>query len=248
MKRILGTAGLFALLAAFSFTNNASAQCVTGTGTNILLKWDANGFAFESPSNPTLNVSPAGNVLTVLASPSLLCGPLAGIPLNDPNNEVVVVLSGLVSGGTVTAPFGTSGTKWTTRYTVGQFQVIQHTPVVVRGYTVTSVPSPGVALAQYTVAGTVLLSGPVDSLVTVVTRSSFGAINGSFRGGYRVTGGTQRSSFCNGAIVPGLLNGLWDVVNVPAGYSAHPNGKFDAPDCTTPTHTSTWGQLKSLDR
>jgi len=246
MKRILGTAALFALLAA-SFTPVAHAQCVTGTGTNILLKWDANGFAFETPANPVTNVSPTGNVLTILASPSLLCGPLAGIPVNDPSFEETLVLYGLGSSGTVVTPFGTSGTKWTTIYRNGVFALYQHSPVVVRGYTTATVPSPGVAFPQYA-NGTILLGGPVDSLVTVITKSSFGAINGSFKGAYRVAGGTYRLAFCNGAVVPGLFDGLWDIQSQPASYSAHPNGKFDAPDCTTPARTSTWGKLKALYR
>ncbi len=247
MKRILGTAALFTLLAAASLTSNAHAQCVTGTGTNILLKWDANGFASETPANPVGNISPAANVLTILASPSLLCGPLAGINLADPTSEVTLVLGGLVSQGTVTTPFGSSGTKWTTVYRNGGFNLYQHTPVVVRGYTSATVPAPAVALPQYA-NGTVLLGGNVDSLVTVITKSSFGVINGSFKGAYRVTGGSYRLSFCNGAQVPGLLDGLWDIQSQPAGYSAHPNGKFDAPDCTTPTRQSTWGKIKTLYR
>lgn len=247
MKRILGTAALFTLLAAASLTSNAHAQCVTGTGTNILLKWDGNGFAYELPANPVLNVSPAGNSLTILASPSLLCGPLAGINLADPSSEVTVVLNALTSQGTVTSPFGSSGTKWTTVYRNGAFNVYQHSPVVVRGYTSSTVPSPAVATPQYA-NGLVLLGGNVDSLVTVITKSSFGVINGSFRGAYRVTGGSYRLAFCNGAQVPGLFDGLWDIQSQPAGYSAHPNGKFDAPDCTTPARQSTWGKLKSLYR
>ena len=63
-------------------------------------------------------------------------------------------------------------------------------------------------------------------------QDQLGNINGSLRGQYRVLGGTMGGSLCNNA--PGLMNGLWFPDNPPAGYSAHHNGKYDAPDCATP--------------
>ena len=93
-----------------------------------------------------------------------------------------------------------------------------------------------------------ILSGPIDSLTTVITKSSLGSVSGSFRGRYRVTGGTYASQFCNGNAVAALMDGLWYPDNPPVGYTGHNNGKFDAPDCTTPSNGTTWGRIKLLYR
>lgn len=249
MKRIIGTAALLALLAATAFVPRVSAQCVTGTGTNILLKWDSNGFSFEGPNPYTGFISPAGNVLTNVLAVSLFCAPLAGLDPNDASKEYTMVWSGLVSSGTGTVPFGSGGTKFTTVYTGGSFALYEG-PINARAYTNLTVPLPGVALPQYS-DGIVILSGPIDSMTTVITKSSFGNVNGSFRGNYRITGGTMAGAFCNGHSIGGvkaLMDGLWFPVTPPAGYTGHNNGKFDGPDCTTPVHSSTWGKIKALYR
>ena len=46
----------------------------------------------------------------------------------------------------------------------------------------------------------------------------------------------------------GLLDGLWFPVAPPAGWTSHLNGKFDAPDCTTPAKTTSWGRIKTMYR
>ena len=246
MKRIIGLAALIAMLAAAVMVPHANAQCVSGTGTDILLKWDANGFSYEGPAAYTDYLSPAGNVLTNVTGLTLLCGPLAAL---DPNNaalEYTMVWTGLVSSGTTTAPFGSSGTRYTTVYTGGSFAVYEG-PVNARPYTNATVPLPGIAFPQYA-EGTVILSGSIDSLTTLITRSSLGSVNGSFRGNYRITGGTYQSQFCGGLDTQALLDGLWYPVSPPAGYTGHNNGKLDAPDCTTPANTSSWGRIKTLYR
>jgi hypothetical protein len=246
MKRILGSVALFALFAFAAFVPQASAQCVTGTGVNILLKWDANGFSYETGAPYTNYTSPAGNVLTNVLGVSLFCNPLAGLNPNDPAKEYTMVWTGLVSGGTVSAPFGSSGVKRTTLYTGGSFALYEG-PVNARAWTSGTVPLPGVALPAYT-DGSVVLSGAIDSLTTVVTTSSAGSTNGSFRGRYRFTGGPLAALFCAGHTVSDLFDGLWFPVAPPAGYTGHNNGKFDGPDCTTPTAPATWGRLKTLYR
>ena len=246
MKRIIGLAALLATVFVAFTAPLANAQCVTGTGTNILLKWDANGFSYEGPGAYTNYMSPAGNVLTNVLGISLFCGPLAGLDPNDAAKEYTMVWNGLVSNGTTTAPFGASGTKYTTLYTGGTFTLYEG-PVNARPYTSATVPLPGIALPQYA-EGTVILGGPIDSLTTVVTRSSTGSVSGSFRGRYCVTGGTYQNQFCNGQAVAALMDGLWFPVAPPAGYTGHNNGKFDAPDCTTPAGTSSWGRIKTLYR
>ncbi len=246
MKRIIGLAATIAVLATATLVPLANAQCVSGTGTNILLKWDANGFSYEGPNAYTGYVSPAGNVLTNVLAVSLFCSPLAGLDPNDPAKEYTMVWSGLVSQGTVSAPFGSSGMKYTTVYTGGTFSLYEG-PVNARAWTTATVPLPGLALPAYT-DGTVILSGAIDSLVTLVTQSSLGTVSGSFRGSYRITGGTYQNQFCGGLALTALMDGLWYPVSPPSGYTGHNNGKFDAPDCTTPTGTSTWGRLKTLYR
>jgi hypothetical protein len=246
MKRNIGLAALIAVLATAVMVPLANAQCVSGTGTNILLKWDANGFSYEGPSAYTGYLSPAGNVLTNVLAVTLLCSPLNAL---DPNNaalEYTMVWNGLVSGGTTTAPFGASGTKYTTLYTGGSFTLYEG-PVNARPYTSATVPLPGVALPQYA-EGTVILSGPIDSLTTVITQSSSGSVNGSFRGKYTVTGGTYQNQFCGGGGIAALMDGLWYPVAPPAGYTGHSNGKFDSADCTTPTGNTSWGRIKTLYR
>lgn len=246
MKRIIGLAALIAVLAPAFMVPHASAQCVSGTGTNILFKWDANGFSYEGPNAYTNYISPAGNVLTNVAAITLFCGPLAGYDPNNPALEYTMVWTGLVSSGTTTAPFGSSGMRYNTVYTGGAFAVYEG-PVNARPYTAATVPLPAVALPQYA-EGTVLLSGAVDSLITQVTVNSLGSVSGSFRGRYRITGGTHQNDFCGGQQVASLMDGLWYAANPPAGYTGHSNGKFDAPDCTTPTNSASWGRIKTLYR
>ena len=245
MKRTIGTVALFAFLAAAAFVPLASAQCVTGTGTNILLKWDFNGFSYEGPAPYTNYTSPAGNVLTNVIGASLLCGPLGALNPLDPLKEYTMVWSGLVSSGTVTVPIGT-GFKKTTVYTGGSFALYEG-PVNARSYTNLTVPAPALALPNYT-DGVVLLSGAIDSLTTLIVKSPLGTINGSFRGKYRVLAGPYATAFCNGHMGAGLLDGLWNPVNPPAGYTSQNNGKLDGIDCTTVVVPSTWGRLKAIYR
>lgn len=246
MKRIFGLAALIATIATAVMVPHANAQCVSGTGTDILLKWDANGFSYEGPGAYTDYTSPAGNVLTNVIGISLFCGPLAGLDPNNPALEYTMVWDGLVSSGTTTAPFGSSGTKYTTVYTGGTFTLYEGA-VNARPYTNATVPLPAVAYPQYA-EGTVILSGVIDSLTTLVTRSSLGSVNGSFRGNYRITGGTYQNQFCGGLDIAALMDGLWYPVSPPAGYTGHNNGKFDAPDCTTPAGGTSWGRIKTLYR
>ncbi len=243
MKKFIGSV-LVALLALGVMAPLASAQCITGTGVNVLLKWDANGFSYETGAPYTNYMSPAGNVLTSVSAMTLLCGPLGGLDPNDPAKEYTMVWTNLVSSGTATSPFGTSGTKYTTVYTGGAFALYEG-PVNARAWVAGTIPAPGVALASYTDGG-VILSGVIDSLVTTITKSSLGTVNGSFRGKYRITGGTYANAFCSGNSPAALMDGLWYPVAPPAGWTGHNNGKFDAPDCTTPAQPSTWGRIKTL--
>lgn len=246
MKRILGSVALLAMVAFAAVAPQASAQCVTGTGVNILLKWDANGFSYETGTPYANYSSTAGNVLTNVLAITLFCNPLASYNPNNPANEYTMVWTGLVSGGTVPTPFGLSGVKRTTLYTGGAFALYEG-PVNARAWVSGTIPTPVLAFPAYA-DGSVLLSGAIDSLTTVVTTSSSGSTNGSFRGRYRITGGPLATVFCSGHVVSDLMDGLWFPVAPPAGYTGHNNGKFDGPDCSTPTAPATWGRLKTLYR
>jgi len=245
MKRILGAAATLMVLAATVLAPTASAQCVTGTGTNILFKWDANGFAYEPGYNQATFNSTAGNQVTVVGVLSLWCAPFAALDPNDPLKEYTVVLTG-TSNGTTTTPFGTSGTAYTTIYTGGTFAVYEGTPRNAPAATAMPINPPNATVPANYLDGTVVLSGSVDSLVTSITRSSFGTVNGSFRGRYTVLGGSGSTQLCQAKGGIGLMNGLWAVSGLPTGYIAHPNGKFDAPSCPVPAQTSTWGKIKTL--
>ncbi len=247
MKRILGTAALLMVLAATVLTPAASAQCVTGTGTNILFKWDANGFAYEPGYTQATYNSTVGNTMTMVSQISLWCAPFGALNPNDPLREYTVVITG-VSNGTTTAPFGSSGTKYTTLYTGGSFAVYEGSPR--NAPAPTSMPSnpPNATVPSTYQDGTVILAGAVDSLVTTITKSSFGTVNGSFRGNYTVLSGSGSSQLCQAKGGVGLMDGLWAVSGLPTGYMAHPNGKFDAPACPVSTTPSTWGKIKALYR
>ena len=104
--------------------------------------------------------------------------------------------------------------------------------------------------------GTLILGGNLDTLSVVVVHTSAGSYSGSFQAYYVCSGGTKYSVVGNGQ---GLLMGSWCVVPpgspapigtcpLPAGWSAHANGKWDLPPGTTGTTPSTWGRLKILYR
>jgi hypothetical protein len=97
----------------------------------------------------------------------------------------------------------------------------------------------------------------------IVTRNSLGNYSGSFRVNYRCTGGTLYARVGDAI---NLMSGLWcpaaappppdlamqaaqatGLCELPVGWSAHPNGKWDTPS-TVPTLSSTWGKIKSMYR
>jgi hypothetical protein len=81
MKRKLGVAVLLATLAAGALAPAALAQC----GAELLIKFDADCFAWESSYGPTPGgtatdpyVVNTGSALNVVGIITLFCGPLAG--------------------------------------------------------------------------------------------------------------------------------------------------------------------------
>jgi len=246
MKKAIGWAALMVLAAAMSFAPRASAQCTTGTGTDILFKWDADGFAYEPGYNLATFQSTAGNTMTMVAILDLWCSPYTALDPNDPSTEYTLVITGQ-SLGTVTAPFGSSGSKYTTPYTNVVWAVHagspRNAPTAAGGMPINP---PNATVPANFADGPTILGGTIANFQTLITKNSFGQINGSFRGDYTVTGGTMSNLLCQNTGGLGLMDGLWAVNGLPAGYSGHPNGKFDSPGCPTPAIRSSWGKIKTL--
>ena len=122
MKRQIGVAMLVALTALTSLASGALAQCTTG----MLIKWDENGFAYETSYNPNTFISSATSQLVVVGKVSAFCQMLIGLDATDPTKEYTYIFSGLTSAGTVgpTAIAGGS-TRWTTNYGSGQFFIYE---------------------------------------------------------------------------------------------------------------------------
>jgi hypothetical protein len=256
MKSKIGVAALLGLLATVLLATAAVAQCTPPPGyPGIMIKFDEDAWAYETAYDvPTLISSP-GSQLTVVGHVSMFCTPFADLDPNDPTTEYTFIWDGLVSEGTTTAPYGMSGTKYTTAYVGGNFRVYAGSPRnAPTAGTLPALPAPGVVPDLF-VDGTMILQGDLDTLTVIVTKSSFGTYGGSFRANYWCTGGSLFDRVGTGT---DLLSGAWCVVPpttpapggtcpLPDGWSAHPNGKWDAP-MTVPVTPATWGTIKSLYR
>ena len=250
MKRQIGVAMLVALTALTSLASGALAQCTTG----MLIKWDENGFAYETNYNPNTFISANGSGLTVVGKVTAFCQMLSGLDASDPTKEYTFIWTGLTSAGTVgPTPVGFS-TRWTTNYGNGQFFIYEdNSPDAPNPVAMPASPPNATVPANYT-DGTVILSGNITGFSTTITRFNTGTYATSFRGDFAFTGGTLFN-----LVGPefGLLTGAWcanddaspgtiGLCDMPTGYSSHPNGKFDQP--VTPAQTSTWGAIKQLYR
>jgi hypothetical protein len=161
----------------------------------------------------------------------------------------------LTSLGTTSKPVGSS-TQYTTKYNPGgSFRIYAGSPrnAPVPG-SLPALPAPGIIPDTY-VDGPLILSGVLDTLKTVVTRNSLGSYSSSFRTDYYCTGG---SLFSRVGTAVNLLSGAWCPVppilpaptgtcSLLAGWSAHLDGKWDAP-ASVPVKPSTWGTIKQLYR
>lgn len=235
MKKMIGVAVLLGLLAAGTSTT-ALAQPPCGTGQ--IIDWDANGFSWETPTNPATNISTAGNALHIVALVSVFCSPFADLDPNDPNTEYTIVFSGLTSGGTAYVPGFTK--IWTTQYGDGFFDIYAGSPRNAPSYL--SMPPPGGTVPANYQDGTLILTGTLANFRTQIIQSGNNPANGTFRADYTFTGGTLYSRVAGTGL--GLLHGLWNLSGAPTGYSAHPDGVFDNPP--TAVRPSTWGAIKQL--
>jgi hypothetical protein len=256
MKKKIGVAGLLVLLALGATAPSALAQC----GGQLLIKFDADCFSYET--NATLSVleggngawkSNAGSALTVVGLATLFCAPLNGNVPNLPTTEYSFVWSGMTAtAATIEATYIVNGKKWDTDYTGGNFYIYSNSPAdAPLATTPMPINPPNVAVPVNFQNGTLILSGTLGPLHTVVTRTnntSSAIWGGSFTSTYQFTGGTQY------ALVAGsgtnLLQGNWcgkyPSGCAPTGYTGHPNGNWDY--AVTDAKSSTWGAIKQLYR
>jgi hypothetical protein len=260
MKSKFGVAVVIGLLATALFATVAAAQC---TG---MIKFDPDAFAYETDYTPATFTSAPGSQLTVVGLVSAFCSPFLDLNPADPTTEYTFIWDGLISVGTTykAVGIGLTGMQYTSRYVGGAFRIYAGSPRnAPTAATLPALPSPGVVPDAF-VDGTVILSGEIlDTLSVIVTRNTLGTYSGSFRANYRCTGGTLYDRVGDAT---NLMSGLWcpatpptppglamrealagGQCDLPVGWSAHPNGKWDTPS-TVPTLPSTWGKIKSLYR
>src|SRR5262249_34529710 len=157
--------------------------------------------------------------------------------------------------GTTTAPFGLGGTQYHTDYLGGMFFIYAGSPRNAPTAAGGMPPNPpaGGGPGQF-IDGTLVLAGTLSGFKTPAVVHRVRAHTGSFRSNYQFTGpvgGPEYAKFAGTG--QGLLSNLWcakgtspGLCDIPAGYSAHPNGKWDMPP--TDVRASTWGAIKQLYR
>jgi hypothetical protein len=260
MKSKLWVAAVVGLLATSLSATMATAQVCTDY-PGIMIKFDGNAWSYETAYTPATFSSASGSQLTVVGAVSLFCGPFIGLNPLDPVKEYTFIWDGLTSQGTTTQVVSSTTTRYITQYLGGNFRIYEgpsrNAPTALE---LPSLPPAGVVPGAF-VDGTLILSGAMDPLTVTVTRS--GSVtytySGNFRANYHATGGAFYNQVGNAT---NLLSGAWCPVpasnptpasplnftcQLPAGWSAHPNGKWDMP-LSVPALPSTWGTIKSMYR
>ena len=251
-KRKIGFAVSLALLAASAMATTASAQDCSA----VLIKFDADCFAYETNYNTATFISGAGSLLNVVGIVSQFNGALGDLNALDPSKEYTFLWTGLTSGGTVgPTPVAGGANRWTTTYTGGTFTIYEGTPRNAPTSAAMPASPPNGTVPSTFTDGTPILEGTIATLVTQVTRFSNGSFSGSFRvDPYTFTGPAGGTYYSRVAGTSCILGGLWCPTGAAAGqctnatgYSAHPNGKWDGP-AATEVSSSTWGAIKQLYR
>jgi hypothetical protein len=251
MKRKIGMVALLTLMTIGALATTALAQC----GTGVLLKWDGNAFAYESSYNAATFHSDPGSQLVVVGKITLFCSPFQDLDTSDPTREYTFLWAGLTSAGTLHNPVAGGGTRHQTDYGSGVFFIYEDTSPDTPGENSMPPNPPNAQVPSTYVDGTLILEGNLTNFQTTVTRFNNGNFATSFLANYQFTGpalspyyqriqGSLADQAQGTWCATGSANGL---CGIPAGYSAHPNGKFDQPP-PTPTQTSTWGSIKQLYR
>jgi len=243
MKKIYGVAAVLALLTV-GVATSAFAQC----GTGVMIKFDADAFAYETNYTPGTYNSAIGSQLSIVGLVSYFCAPMAALDPSDPNTEYSFYITSLTSGGTqVFGPFGGT-TFYETDYAGGTFEIHEGSPENAPTAAGGMPALPSVLVPATFIDGPVVLSGTFSNFHTSVSVNGAN-INGSFIADYVASGGSYFGAVGNGSA---KFQGNWCVVPAPTGcvpatYSAHPNGKWDTPPTTAATST-TWGSIKQLYR
>jgi hypothetical protein len=260
MKRTIGRAALAALLALGAFAPAAFAQC-----TNILIKWDADCFAYET--NPILSAQqPDGfyawktqqnSELTIVGLATLFCSPLESLVPDLPNKEYSFVWTGLTAtANSGDVAFGGTGRRWTGSYAAGgTFAIYEDSPADAPRETTPMPANPpnGTVPVNFT-DGTLMLNGTLGALNWSVTRSATNVWTGAWTTTWIATGGlmfnnTVMGGWNYGSGLPAQGNwcNKYPTGCTPTGYSAQMNGQF-VPPAATETSRSTWGAIKQLYR
>jgi len=245
MKKIIGVAAVAAILATGAATS-ALAQC----GTGVMIKFDADAFAYEtSYVNATYHSNP-GSTLSMVGIVDLFCAPFLDLDPNDPNTEYTFYITGLTSAGTVVSLNGPT-TNYSTSYSGGTWEIHAGSPR--NAPTAAGMPAlPSGQVPGNFTDGPVILSGTLSGFNTNISVTVVGPTtitNGSFLASYVTTGGTLQGRVGGGSAA---FQGNWCPTMQPTGctpatYSAHPNGKWDTPG-TTAALPNTWGRMKLLYR
>jgi len=259
MKSKIWVAAVMGLLATVLSATVATAQCTpTPNYPGVMIKFDSDAWAYETAYTTATFTSAPGSQLAVVGLVSVFCSPFSDLDPTAPGTEYSFIWDGLTSLGTISKTVGSSGMQYTTKYVGGGFRIYEGSPRnAPTAATLPALPAPGVVPDAFG-DGTMILSGGMDTLVVIVTRTSTGTYTSSFRANYRGTGGTLYARIGDGI---NLMEGAWCAVppnnpnpptpvgtcQLPAGWSAHPNGKWDTPP-TVPALPSTWGKIKTLYR
>ncbi len=245
--RKIGVAALLGIILGAALVGPASAQCVSP----VLIKFDADVFAYESAYNAATFTSSTGSALTVVGKIVCFGPPLDYLNANMPAKEYTFIWNLTTQApGTVQTILGK---VWDTDYAsasqLGTLAIYEDSaPNSPNASTVPPSP-PNASVPSTFTDGTLILSGVIDYFHTQVTKATTGRIGGSFNATYHFTGGSLYASIGGNT---SNLNGLWCTIGtqvgqctLPAGYSAHPSGKNDVP---TLALRSTWGMIKQLYR
>jgi len=255
MKSKIWVGVAMGLLVAALGATVATAQCTNYPG--MMIKFDGDAWAYETAYTAATLMSAPGSQLTVVGTVSVFCFPFTDLDPLNPGTEYTFIWDGLSSQGTVSAPYGIGGlsTQYTTNYVGGSFRIYAGSPRnAPTAATLPALPAPGVVPNAFA-DGTMILGGGMGPLAVVVTRLPSGSCSGSFRANYWATGGTLYNRVGDAISV---MQGSWCPVpqgapaapgtcSLPAGWSAHPNGKWDMP-VTVSVLPSTWGKIKTLYR
>jgi hypothetical protein len=260
MKSKIWVAAVMGLLVTVLSATVVTAQCPAPTDTaGLMIKFDADAWSYETAYTPATFSSATSSQLTVVGIVSLFCEPFQGLDPLDPVQEYTFIWDGLVSQGTAVQTIG-STTRYITQYLGGNFRIYEgpsrNAPTAA---TLPPVPAAGLVPDAY-VDGTLILSGAMDPLTVTITRtgSTIYTYSGSFKANYHATGGTYYNLVGDAT---NLMTGAWIPVPasnpnppaptgtslLPAGWSAHQNGKWDMPR-TVLARPSTWGMIKSMYR